>query len=756
MDFVPLSFGDGAGTNLGRQKTQQMQWTRNINRDNPCPVCGRIKYCLINTNGSAVLCTKVESDRPVGDAGFLHVLNPKGNIGYEPSEFEKLFLRYRQNVIAGMAEIIASDLSVTAASVEQLGVGFYPLENTWVWAEMDEHGNVIGLLKRYHNGKKVMVKGSSRGLIYQYPLPKTDKPILVVEGASDVLAAMDMGYVCVGRPSADGGGKLLSPLLKGKDAIVVGENDDGAGVHGMMKMFSILKPVCKTLRKVLPPSGKKDLRAWHPNAAEFEQWVDQYADTADTSRVIEDVNPFELAARWVNEVYMARDTRLFHWLHGAWYKHNGVCYETVDDEFLDRDLYEYFNQFNVVRTSGKDVKCKRLNPNAHFIKDLKHALAATVCVKPPNGVFEPFKINSGEHIDVTKTIVFQNGLLDVDTGELRPLTPNIFVTSTLPYDYDPRAQCKLWRGFVRDVFNGDQGCHDLLQEWFGYNLIASNYMQAMMFLIGVRSSGKSTTANVLQNLLGSERCSAINVQDLFSDFGLHSLVGKYAAFIPEPGQLGKYNSQHALQRIKQITGGDTVSINRKFKEAISVKLFSRLTYADNFLPSFQDESRAFLRRVNLLYFGNDCTQKEQGIDRQLGQKLASEVQGIANWALEGLRRLLRQGHFTEPEPSREYLERIAEMSAPIRRIITAHCHLSKDRPNEAWASTDQLYELYKAVCDDEGEPVRESKEQFVSKLKAHFPWARRGQKRTDKGDRPWGYFGIQIHEEAKRKYLDKP
>jgi putative DNA primase/helicase len=707
---------------------------------------------MINDNGSAVLCTKEPSEHPVGEAGWLHVLDPKANLDYKPTEFEQLFVRYRQNVVAGMAEIIASDLSVTAASVEQLGVGFYPLENAWVWAEMDEHGNVIGLLKRYHNGKKVMVKGSSRGLIYQYPLPKTDKPILVVEGASDVLAAMDMGYVCVGRPSADGGGKLLSALLKGRDAIIVGENDGTVGISGMEKMFSILKPVCKTLRKVLPPADKKDLRAWHPNAAEFEQWVSQYADTADTNRVIEEVNMLELAQRWVEEVYTIRGTRLFHWLHGEWYKHNGTYYEPVEEKLLDRDLYEYFNQFDVIERSGKDVKCKRLNPNSHFVHDMQHALGAAVYVRVPKGVFEPFCINSGEHIDVTKTIVFQNGLLDVDTDELRPLTPDIFVTSTLPYNYDPKAQCKLWQGFVRDVFNGDQGCHDLLQEWFGYNMVASNHMQQMLFLFGVPGSGKSTTIDVLTTTLGEERVCPLNIEDMTSQFGLEQLVGKYAAIITEDKAANHTDADRVMQKLKKITGQDMISVGRKYKEAVHVRFFSRFTYAGNELPRFHDEPQAMMRRFLLLFFPNNYYERDGGPDRTLGLRLRVEAQGIANWALEGLKRLLANSKFTEPSPSQEHLQDFRELSSPLATMISEHCELGSSP--ECWASIDSLCDLQRAYYEEEGLTSMGSA-LFKSRIKTVIPKLERTRKIVA-GEQVYVYKGIRIKRSAERKYLGKP
>lgn len=728
-----------------------MGWNR-VKQDNPCPVCGRKKYCMVNDNGSAVLCTKVENEHPINTAGYLHVLDPKQNLDYQPTEFEKLFVKYRQNMISGMDEIIAHILGVTPKSVEKLGIGYYPLENAWVWAEMDACGNVIGLLKRFQSGKKIMVKGSERGLTYRYPLPKSDKPVIVVEGASDVLAAMDMSYAAVGRPSADGGGKLLCTLLKGRDVIIVGENDDGPGLRGMEKMFQILKPACKSVKKVLPPSGKKDLRSWHPNAAEFEQWVDQYAQTADTSRVIEEVNMLELAKRWLDEVYTNRDTRLFHWLHGDWYKFNGTCYEAVEGKLLDCDLYEYFNQFDVIERSGKDVKCKRLNPNSHFIRDLEHALGAACYVRVPKGVFEPFRINSGEHIDVTKTIVFRNGLLDVETGELRPLTPDIFATSTLPYDFDPKAKCPLWRGFIQDVFNGDQGCLDLLQEWFGYNMIASNHMQQMLFLFGVPGSGKSTTIDVLTAMLGDDRVCPLNIEDMTSQFGLEQLVGKYAAIITEDKATNHVDADKVMQKLKKITGQDAISVARKYKESVHVRFFSRFTYAGNELPKFHDEPQAMMRRFLLLYFPNNYYEREGGPDRTLAPRLRAEVQGIANWSLDGLRRLLVNKKFTEPMPSLEHLQDFRELSSPLASMVAQCCEVRGDP--ECWSPIDALFDLHRAYYDQEGlTPMGSAL--FKSRIKTVLPSLTRMRK-VVAGEQVYVYQGIRIKREAQRRYLGRP
>ena len=725
-----------------------MGWNR-INKDAPCPICGREKYCMINDNGSAVLCTKKESLHAVGEAGWLHVLDPVRNGGYDPTLLETRFVRFQQNVIKGVADFLSKDLGVSVESIESVGVGFFPAENAWVWAERDELGNVVGLLKRYTSGKKVMEKGSSRGLIYKHPLPNSSKPVLVVEGATDVLAAMDFGYVAVGRPSAESGGKFLLSLLKGRDVIVVGENDGGAGQRGMDKMYTVLSTGCKSIRKVLPPQKYKDLRTWKPTTAEFEQWVNQYSVGKENAFIIEEINMLELSERWVKDVYMKDSIRTFHWLHGDWYTFNGRFYEVMDDKLLDRKLYSYFNQFEIVEHIGKDVRSSRLNPRARFIADLRHALAASVYVQVPKGVYEPFFICSGEHVDVTKTIVFRNGMLDIDTGVLRPLTADIFVTSTLPYDYDPYATCETWNGFVVEAFNNDIASHNLLQEWSGYNMIASNHMQQMLFLFGVPGSGKSTTINMLTSLLGLERTCPLNIDDMTSQFGLEQLIGKYAAIITEERATNHVDADRILQKLKKITGQDMISVARKYKEAVHVRFISRFTYAGNELPKFHDEPQATLRRFLLLFYPNNFYDRPGGPDRLLGQKIENEIQGVANWALMGLQRLLKNGYFTTPELSKEHLEDLRGMSSPLSVMVGELCELG-DNP-EFVAPIEHLFDLHNKYYTQEGlTPMGGAL--FRSRLKTVLPKLKRSR-RVIAGEQVSVYEGIRIKRAAMKKYL---
>lgn len=729
-----------------------MKWNR-ITKDRPCPVCGREKYCMVNDNGSAVLCTKVPSDKQVGEAGYLHVLDPERNEGWKPTELEQTFARYQTNVIFSMPQMLAEELGVTVESIEALRVGYYPGESAWVFAEMDANGNVIGLLKRHRKGRKTMVKGSNRGLMYARPLPRSDKPVIVVEGASDTLAAMDMGYVAVGRPSADGGGKMLQTLLNGRDVIVVGENDE-AGRKGMAKIATVLQQSCPSVRTVLPPSQFKDLRQWHPNAAEFELHLEQSADTTEAARTIEEVNPYELAKRWLDDVYTKRGKRLLHSFRGNWFYYNGSSYDCIEasrekEAEIDNQLYPYLQSYNVIETRGKDVKVRNLIPRRSLIEDVKHALRALCFLKVNPDITEPFYINSKRHVDVARTVVFRNGMLDIETGVLHPLDPDIFVTSTLPFDYDPYARFDRWLGCIHEFFNSNENSMKLLAEWTGYNCIATNFMQQMMMLFGVRNSGKSTTLKVLQMLLGPERVCSFELSALNDKFGTSELVNKYAALISEDRQNTSADSNKVLSLIKKITGEDMVTVQRKYRDAHSVQLFSRFTYAGNELPIWNDDSRAIVRRFNLLYYPNDFVKQGKAIDRNLAAKLRQELPGIANWALDGLRRLLENGEFTRSEVALDHMKDFQDLSSPLNAMVDEFCEIDPG----GFEPVMMLFDLHRQVYAEWGiKPM--GLPLFRTRLRSAVPEISNGSKSVG-GEMVRVYKGVRIKPNAKKRYLGR-
>jgi len=258
-------------------------WHR-VTRAHPCEVCGRPDWCGRSDDG-LIRCMR-GGDVPPGyrfirenpDGGRLYgpvddraprpappprPSKPKPSIDWAARHAEA-----RARVIPGeLADFADAEMNLSGESLDLLAVGVDDDPGSgWLFPERDGWGNVIGITRRLPDGNKLALKHSRRGLTYQYPLPPTD-PVLVAEGASDTAAAIEAGFTVVGRPSASGGADLLAVLLRGREVIVFGENDqkdDGTwpGREGAERIADRLRPVCRSVRVVFPPEGAKDLRSW--------------------------------------------------------------------------------------------------------------------------------------------------------------------------------------------------------------------------------------------------------------------------------------------------------------------------------------------------------------------------------------------------------------------------------------------------------------------------------------------------------------
>ena len=51
-----------------------MEWFHKVSRREPCPVCGKPDWCVVSNDGGTAICFRVESDRPHGKGGWVHVL----------------------------------------------------------------------------------------------------------------------------------------------------------------------------------------------------------------------------------------------------------------------------------------------------------------------------------------------------------------------------------------------------------------------------------------------------------------------------------------------------------------------------------------------------------------------------------------------------------------------------------------------------------------------------------------------------------
>jgi hypothetical protein len=171
----------------------------------------------------------------------------------------------------GLLGRLAEQLGVTPGSLEALGVGYDEEERAWTFPERDAGGAVIGLTRRYADGKKLAWPGGHRGLTFAGDWVPPQGPLFLVEGGSCAAALISMGLSAVGRPSNTGGVGHLADLLAREscEVVVVGEHDrkrpggPWPGRDGAVKTATELAETLGcVVRWALPPDGAKDSREW--------------------------------------------------------------------------------------------------------------------------------------------------------------------------------------------------------------------------------------------------------------------------------------------------------------------------------------------------------------------------------------------------------------------------------------------------------------------------------------------------------------
>lgn len=261
----------------------------------PCEVCGSgTKGCSVTDDGLH-LCrgepTKgwMRITAEEDPAGFHHYRRDEHG-GRLPS-WQDRARQHANQLKASTRKQLAGALGLPAAALNHLPmIGFSasdPGGACWTFPECDAAGQVIGLNRRYvADGSKKAMAGSTRGLTIPAGWKLSTGPVLLVEGASDVLALSQCGIAAIGRPSNTGGAEQLAKLLDDIDAdrpiYLLGENDQKdsgqwPGREGVERVGPRLATTLgQIVRTAFPPHDHKDCREWVLDLAkgqgEAEDW----------------------------------------------------------------------------------------------------------------------------------------------------------------------------------------------------------------------------------------------------------------------------------------------------------------------------------------------------------------------------------------------------------------------------------------------------------------------------------------------------
>ena len=421
---------------------------------------------------------------------------------------------------------------------------------------------------------------------------------------------------------------------------------------------------------------------------------------------------------------------LLHW-RGQWMLWEGTHWRELDAAEVRAVAYKELEHAQYeAETPRGGTEVKDWAPNKKKIADLMEAMAA-IRLLPPS-VDAP-AWTDGRPQD-GPVVACTNGLLDVSTRTLRPLTPEYFNLVSVPFDYDPDATCPDWLAFLRRVWGDDIEAVKALQEWFGYVLSGRTDQQKILLVVGPTRSGKGTIARVLGMLVGKGNVAGPTLAGLATNFGLSPLLGKPLAVISDARLAGRDGHQ-VVERLLTISGEDTIDVDRKYREPWTGKIPARLMILSNELPNFGDSSGVIARRFIVLQMTVSWLGKE---DTGLTDRLAQQLPGILNWALLGLARLERNGRLTQPSSSLDAITTIQDTASPTSAFVRDQCRTGPD----CSVPVDQLWEAWKDWADGQGVKPG-TKAMFGRNLLAVEPRIKREKPRIG-GTRIPTYGGIAL------------
>ena len=164
------------------------EWVR-VTRREPCVICEKSTWCTRTTDGTAVRCMRVESEKPVEKGGWIHLMEdplpPKPPAPPAKRKYnwtKECRAMYEHPRAKAKREEVAEQLGVTVQSLILLRVGvgwddYGPRREFSSWPSRDAEGRCIGYVRRYTTQKKTNQGGSylRKGKKYKKPKTRGDK-----------------------------------------------------------------------------------------------------------------------------------------------------------------------------------------------------------------------------------------------------------------------------------------------------------------------------------------------------------------------------------------------------------------------------------------------------------------------------------------------------------------------------------------------------------------------------------------------------
>lgn len=330
---------------------------------------------------------------------------------------------------------------------------------------------------------------------------------------------------------------------------------------------------------------------------------------------------------------------------------------------------------------------------------------------------------SEEDLNNTEYLInFQNGLLDLNTLQLFPHTPDIYTTIQIPCNWNDRVLqekgAAAFTGFLETFTDRDKQKQKFLLEYMGACLsnVHGKRFKKSLFLVGAGNTGKSQLKLLTERLLGSENSAAIDLAELEKRFGTSRIYGKRLAGSSDMS----YVTVRELNVFKQITGGDRISAEFKGKSAFEFVYQGLLWFCTNELPKFGgDRGEWVYDRIIVLQCSHVISPAQQ--DKFLLDKMYAEREAIVYLAVCAFREAWQNGcRFSIPDTSLTELEEYKKQNSPVIQFYEECCIMRQAGQKLDSCTTKKIHDVFSAWCKGNNNGYAPTAKVFKKEIAAYL------------------------------------
>ena len=357
---------------------------------------------------------------------------------------------------------------------------------------------------------------------------------------------------------------------------------------------------------------------------------------------------------------------------------------------------------NTIYTNGQlciyDPDRGFYDPNMRLIKHTMIQLFENIPMNKRNETYDYLTIEAPKREQSSRRfILFKNGVYDLEDKKLLPHSPEYVISNQIPWDYNPNAYSSLVDKTLDKLSCGDQQIRTLIEECIGYCFYRDSKLGKCFILTGEKNNGKSTFIFMLNNLLGDDNYSSVDITNLARELDIASLANKLANIKDDIAD--NYMDGLNVSLFKQVATGNRCRGKFLYNDPFDFYPYATLIFSANSIPRIKDPTGAVTKRMVIIPFNAVFTKQDPDFDPFINEKLCEPecMEYLVKIGIDALHNVILRNGFSSCKASDEEMEVYRVNNDSVLSFILEYG--SENIENQ---SVNSVYTAYELHCSNNG------------------------------------------------------